>query len=62
MIDPNKIIIISTYPSTKYAEEILVSCINSVSNKGYDIMLLNGRKLKHLLIFLKTILLSGYYF
>jgi hypothetical protein len=41
MIDPKKIIIISTYPSTEYAEEILMSCINSVSNKGYDIMVVS---------------------
>jgi hypothetical protein len=34
-----KIIIIGTYPSNKYSEEVLVECIDIFSNSGYDIML-----------------------
>jgi hypothetical protein len=34
-----KIIILGTYPSNKYSEEVLVECIDIFSNSGYDIML-----------------------
>lgn len=36
-----KIIVIGSYPSTKYSEQILSECIDRVSNIGYDIMLVS---------------------
>ena len=36
-----KIIIIGTYPSTEYTEKLLVDCISSLENKGYDLMIVS---------------------
>jgi hypothetical protein len=36
-----KLFIIGTYPSNTYSEQILVSCIDAIINKGYDIMLVS---------------------
>lgn len=36
-----KIIIIGTYPSTEYTEKLLLDCISSLENKGYDLMIVS---------------------
>jgi hypothetical protein len=36
-----KLFIIGTYPSNTYSEQILISCIDAIINKGYDIMLVS---------------------
>lgn len=36
-----KLFIIGTYPSNIYSEQILVSCIDAIINKGYDIMVVS---------------------
>ncbi len=36
-----KIIIIGTYPSTEYTEKLLLDCIGSLENKGYDLMIVS---------------------
>lgn len=36
-----KIIIIGAYPSTEYTEKLLLDCIGSLENKGYDLMIVS---------------------
>lgn len=36
-----KIIIIGAYPSTEYTEKLLLDCISSLENKGYDLMIVS---------------------